>query len=76
MNLFKTEPAVVTGVVSAVLALLVAFNVPLSEDQGQAILGATVAILALVQGLVVRSQVAPVAKVDEDDYEAEHSTGL
>lgn len=76
MNLFKTEPAVVTGVVSAVLALLVAFNVPLSEDQGQAILGATVAVLALVQGLVVRSQVVPVAKVDGDDYEAKHSTEL
>lgn len=64
MNILKVEPALVTGAVSAILVLVTAFGLPLSEDQKAAVLGAIVPVLVLVQALVTRSQVVPVAKVD------------
>ena len=65
MNILKVEPALVTGAVSAVLVLVTAFGLPLSEDQKAAVLGTIVPVLVLVQALVTRAQVVPVAKVDE-----------
>ena len=55
----KNEPALVAGVVQAALALLVAFNVPLSQEQTAAILGVSAAVLALL----VRHQVTPTRKL-------------
>lgn len=52
------EPALVTGLVQAVLVLVVVFGLHLSDAQTGAILAVTTAVLALV----VRSQVSPVAK--------------
>ena len=75
MNILKVEPALVTGAVSAILVLVAAFGLPLSEDQKAAILGSIVPVLVLVQALVTRGQVTPNAKVDElltDVYEGEH----
>lgn len=40
------------GTISAVLALLVAFGVPLSEDQQKAILGLGTVVVALLQNAV------------------------
>lgn len=54
----RTEPALVAGLVQAVLALLIAFGLDLTADQVATILAVTAAILALV----VRSQVTPVGK--------------
>lgn len=62
MNRIRTEPAVVAGVVQAVLALLLAFGVPLTQEQMGAILAVTAAVLALV----VRSQVTPTGKHVDD----------
>ena len=76
MNILKIEPALVTGAVSAVLVLVTAFGLPLSEDQKAAILGSIVPVLVLVQALVTRGQVTPNAKVDAKvdalTYEGEH----
>lgn len=75
MNILKVEPALVTGAVSAILVLVTAFGLPLSEDQKAAVLGSIVPVLVLVQALVTRGQVTPNAKVDElltDVYEGEH----
>ena len=76
MNILKVEPALVTGAVSAILVLVAAFGLPLSEDQKAAILGSIVPVLVLVQALVTRGQVTPNAKVDALvdalTYEGEH----
>ena len=75
MNILKVEPALVTGAVSAILVLVTAFGLPLSEDQKAAVLGSIVPVLVLVQALVTRGQVTPNAKVDAlltDAYEGEH----
>ena len=75
MNILKVEPALVTGAVSAILVLVAAFGLPLSEDQKAAVLGSIVPVLVLVQALVTRGQVTPNVKVDKlltDVYEGEH----
>ena len=55
MDRIKAEPALVAGLVQAVLTLVVAFGLDLSTEQVAAILTVTAAVLALV----VRSQVTP-----------------
>ena len=75
MNILKVEPALVTGAVSAVLVLVTAFGLPLTEDQKAAVLGSVVPVLVLVQALVTRGQVTPNAKVDAlltDAYVGDH----
>lgn len=56
MSVIRREPALVAGVVQAVLALLVAFGVGLSPEQVGAVLAVTAAVLALL----VRGRVSPV----------------
>ena len=51
----RTEPALVAGVVQALLALLLAFGVPLSDEQ----VGAIIAVSAAVLAIVVRQRVTP-----------------
>ena len=75
MNILKVEPALVTGAVSAILVLVTAFGLPLSEDQKAAVLGSIVPVLVLVQALVTRGQVTPNAKDDAllaDAYVGDH----
>ena len=75
MNILKVEPALVTGAVSAILVLVMAFGLPISEDQKAAVLGSIVPVLVLVQALVTRGQVTPNAKVDAlltDAYVGDH----
>ena len=43
MRIVKEEPALIVGVVTAVIVLLVAFGVPISEDQRAAVVGVTAA---------------------------------
>ena len=60
----KSEPALIVGIVVAVVALVVAFGVPISEDQKAGIVGVVTAVLALLgNGAVVRSAVTPNTKV-------------
>lgn len=51
----KDEPALVAAVVQAVLALVVAFGLPLTDEQ----VGAILALSAAVLGLFVRAKVVP-----------------
>jgi len=60
----KNEPAIVTGVVTAVIVLAVAFGVPISDDQKSAILGLVSAVLMLAGAGVVRGKVKPTRKLD------------
>lgn len=59
----KTEPAVLVGliqaVVVAVVALVTAFGVDLTPGQTSAVLGVSAAILALGLAFIVRAQVTP-----------------
>lgn len=56
LDRIKSEPALVSGAVQAVLALLIAFGLPLSDVQTASILAVSAAVLAFV----VRSKVTPV----------------
>lgn len=58
MSKFKLEPAVIVSLVSAIIALVVAFGVTLTQEQ----VGAILAVVSIVAGLVIRSQVTPVGK--------------
>lgn len=61
---WRREPAVIVGVVQAIIALAVSFGFDLSTEQVGAILAVTAAVLALV----TRSQVTPTARpVKPDD---------
>lgn len=64
------EPALVGAVIAAataIVAVLVAFNVPMTEQQQDAILGAIGPVLLLVLGLATRQFVTPKAKVVEQE---------
>lgn len=69
----REEPALLVGFVSAVLILLTAFGVPLTEGQQGAIIGVVIAIGAII----VRQSVTPNVKVGalEDNLER-HTGGL
>lgn len=52
----KNEPVLVTGLTTSVLALLLAFGVPVTQEQAGAILALVGALLAFV----ARSRVSPI----------------
>lgn len=60
----STEPAItvasITAVVAAVIGLLVAFGVDLSDDQQKAILGLVAVAAPIVAGVLIRGKVTPV----------------
>ena len=55
----RTEPALIVGVITALLILLVSFGVPISSDQREAIIGFSNAALAVIGTLVIRQNVSP-----------------
>jgi hypothetical protein len=59
LELWANEPAVVVGVVVALLGLAGAFGLALNEEQTAAIVGVVTAVGAIVSSLVVRSRVSP-----------------
>ena len=65
-SLWGREPALILGAVNAIVVLAVGFGLPVSGEQVALINAAVAAILAVA----VRSQVTPVAKID--DYDAKH----
>ena len=62
----KREPALVAGVISAVIALAVSFGAGLDETQ----VGAIMAVVSAVTALFTRQQVTPVAKAHDDNLRA------
>lgn len=61
-SLIRDEPVLLANLFKAVLICAVAFGLPLTGDQTTALVGVAAATLAI--GGVVRSAVAPVAKVE------------
>jgi hypothetical protein len=59
VSLWLREPARIVGLVTAVLALLVAFGVGVTEHQQEAVVGVVSALLILLGGEVTRSRVSP-----------------
>lgn len=61
----RTEPAafggVITGLIQAIIGILVSFNVPLTPDQQQAVLGMTTALVSLtvLVSIIIRQNVTP-----------------
>lgn len=60
-NLWKNEPAGVIAAVQAIIALAIAFGLNLTSEQ----IGAIVAVITVIGGLLIRSQVASVAALKE-----------
>ena len=56
---WAAEPSLWVGLVTAVIILLVAFGVPITDDQKVAILGVVSAVLVIVGAFITRSQVTP-----------------
>jgi hypothetical protein len=56
----RREPALIVGLIEALLVLAVAFGLNLTAEQTAAI----VAVATVLGGLVVRSQVTPVAELE------------
>lgn len=58
------EPAAVIGVITglavAIVGLLVAFGVDLTDDQQKAILGVVAAVAPIVAAVLIRRKVTPV----------------
>lgn len=60
-NLWTREPTAVIATAQTIIALAVAFGLSLSAVQ----VGAIVAVMTSIGGLVIRSQVVPVAALEE-----------
>ena len=60
--LFGREPAAIMAALQAAIALAIAFGLDLSDEQ----IGAILAVVATIAGLIVRSQVTPVAQVAQN----------
>jgi hypothetical protein len=58
--MFNREPAMILAAVEAAIVVAVVFGLDITDDQKEAILAFGGAILSLVTGLVIRSQVTPV----------------
>lgn len=52
----RKEPAIITGLATALISLGVAFGLDLTEEQ----IGAIMAVVVIVAALVTRTQVTPV----------------
>lgn len=55
----------IAGLVGAVLTLLVAFGVHVTEDQQKAILAVVVLVVPIVAAIIARSKVVPQAKLEQ-----------
>lgn len=59
--LFNREPAMILGLIQAVIALAIGFGLNWSAEQVSLVLAATAAILAVV----TRTQVTPVGTIED-----------
>ena len=75
-RLLDAEPARVAGFVTALIALMVAFGLPIAEHQKAAILGFIAAGFALVQAEVTRAAVYSPATVNDIEVEADEAIEL
>ena len=61
VELWAKEPAMVVGVVSALIAVAAAIGLAVTDELAEAIYAAITAIGAILGALITRSQVTPVA---------------
>ena len=70
----EKEPAriigAITGAATAIIALLVAFGLDLTQEQQAAILGVVAVVAPVVAGVVIRQHVYPPATVDRIEARA------
>lgn len=66
MNIIKNEPVLIQGLIQAVLGLLLAFGVSLSDEQ----VGSIMAITAVVLAILARMFVTPTNKLPANGAEA------
>lgn len=64
LNRIKNEPALVIGLVLALIGIVSAFGLSISDDQKAAIVSLIGAVLALFGAGVTRSKVAPLRRSD------------
>jgi precorrin-3B methylase len=62
------EPALIVGLITAAIALAVAFGAPISDDQREAIIGFTVALIPVF--VIVRQLVFAPATVEKIEAQA------
>lgn len=62
--LFNREPALIMGMIGAAIALAVGFGLKISGEQVTLIMIFASALIALVTGVVIRSQVVPAEKAN------------
>lgn len=58
----KREPALLVGVIVAILSLATAFGLPIDDGVKSSVVGVVTAVLALLGAGVTRSKVTPVNK--------------
>lgn len=63
MALARREPAIITGSVTAIIAVLIAFGVPITPQEKVAIGGVAVPLLMIVGAVVTRQNVTPNVKL-------------
>ena len=61
MNILKNEPALLSGLIQAILGLLLAFGVSLSDEQ----VGSIMAVTAVILAIAVRMFVTPTNKLPD-----------
>lgn len=64
LNRIKTEPAMVTALVLAVIGVLASFGLGITDGQSAAIVALVGAVLSVVGGATIRSQVTPTATLN------------
>jgi hypothetical protein len=64
-DLWHLEPSLVTGVITALLALLVAFGLPITPEQKTAVLGIIGPVYAILAALNVRRKVVPKQTIED-----------
>jgi hypothetical protein len=64
LDLWKREPTLILTVVQSLVLLLVAFGIDITAEQQGAIFAVVAAMLALVTGVTIRSQVYSPASVE------------
>ena len=65
LNTLRDEPARVVGCILALLGLLTAFGLGVTDEQTAAVVAFVGAVLAFFGGETVRSQVMPMARVHQ-----------
>lgn len=62
LDLIRREPALVTGIILAVIGVASSFGLGITDGQRDAIVAVVGAVLALLGSIATRSKVTPVSK--------------